>query len=61
MYDLWICRAYNGYWFAWAKSGEAPHLSPRVAESVRDIYRVIRRAGLDIGQVGIADAEMLGL
>lgn len=60
-YDLWLARHEGSLWFAWAGPGTEPMMFPQPAKTVREAYSWLRKAGIRIGQVGIADAGMLGL
>lgn len=60
-YDLWICRHGSSVWFAWAYPDDAPMMFPQRAKSVKEAFKWLKWAGIKIGQVGIADKEMLGL
>ena len=60
-YDVWFAR-HDGYlWYAWAEPDSPPMRFPRRAESVKDAFAWLSKAGIKTGQVGIADGEMLGL
>lgn len=59
--DVWFTRSGSSIWFVWAEPGEAPEMLPHRVNTVRDAYKFMREAGIEIGQVGIADRDMLGL
>lgn len=59
--DVWFARHAGSIWYSWGEQGGPPMHFPRRAESVREAMKWIRGAGIKTGQVGIADAEMLGL
>ena len=59
--DIWFTRYGSSIWFAWAEPGEPPETMPQRVSCVGDAYKFLKKAGIRIGQVGIADREMLGL
>lgn len=61
MYDIWFARKGDAVWFVWAEPGEPPHVAPIRADNVSKAFRWLEKAGIKIGQVGIADGDMLGL
>jgi hypothetical protein len=59
--DVWFARLGSSIWCAWAEPGEPPINLPIRVTCVADAYKYLREAGIEIGQVGITDSEMLGL
>lgn len=59
--DIWFARTVGAVWFSWAEPGHPPAVYPQRAKSVKEAVKWLNEAGIDIGQVGIADAGMLGL
>lgn len=60
-HDLWFTRHEGQLWFIWCEPGEEPMNFPRRAANVREACKWLKKAGIRIGQVGIADSGMLGL
>lgn len=61
LHDIWFARVDGYLWFAWAEPGEPPHTFPQRAKNVHAAFKWLKEAGIKIGQVGIADGDMLGL
>ncbi len=59
--DVWLTKAHGHLWFVLADPGEPPTMHPRRAASVREVFEFMKRAKLKVGQVGIADSEMMGV
>lgn len=60
MFDVWFARHDGFLYYATAEHGEPPAQAVLI-KSVAQAYRRLRHKGIEIAQVGIADAEMLGL
>jgi len=59
--DIWFTRYKGNLWFAWAAPGKPPSMFPMRVSGVGDAFKIAKRAGIEIGQVGIGPNDMLGL